>query len=64
MREDKQKNTVVISYVMSSEDGRFKKVKKRLTAKEQVEQIRSKRLIKAIKALANFCVKRTELYPN
>jgi hypothetical protein len=61
MREDKQKNTVVISYIMSSEDGKFKKVKKRLTAKEQVEQIRSKRLIKA---LANFCVKRTELYPN
>ena len=61
MREDKQKNAVVISYIMSSEDGRFKKVKKRLTAKEQVEQIRSKRLIKA---LANFCVKRTELYPN
>jgi hypothetical protein len=61
MREYKPKNAVVISYVMSSEDGRFKKVKKRLTAKEQVEQIRSKRLIKA---LANFCVKRTELYPN
>ena len=61
MRKDKQKNTVVISYVMSSKDGRFKKVKKRLTAKEQVEQIRSKRLIKA---LANFCIKRTELYPN
>jgi hypothetical protein len=39
----------------------MRKVKKRLTAKEQVEQIRSKRLIKA---LANFCVKRTELYPN
>ena len=46
MRKEKPKNVVV---------------KKRLTAKEQVEQIRSKRLIKA---LANFCIKRTELYPN
>tara|TARA_B100000497_G_C7289693_1_gene198907 strand:- start:240 stop:392 length:153 start_codon:yes stop_codon:yes gene_type:complete len=34
---------------------------RRLTAKEQVEKIR---LEKLIKALAKFCVKRVELYPN
>jgi hypothetical protein len=34
---------------------------RRLTAKEQVEKIRSEKLIKA---LAKFCVKRVELYPN
>ena len=46
MRQDKEKNMVVISYVMSSEDGRLKKVKKRLSAKDQVEQIVSKRVVK------------------
>ena len=61
MRKDKQKNMVVISYVMSSEDGRLRKVKKRLSAKDQVEQIQSKRIVKS---LANFCVKRIEKYPN
>ena len=61
MRKDKEKNMVVISYVMSSEDGRLRKVKKRLSAKEQVEQIVSKRVVKS---LANFCAKRIEKYPN
>ena len=61
MRKDKEKNMVVISYVMSSEDGRLRKVKKRLSAKDQVEQIVSKRVVKS---LANFCVKRIEKYPN
>lgn len=61
MRKDKQKNMVVISYVMSSEDGRLRKVKKRLSAKDQVDQIVSKRIVKS---LANFCVKRIEKYPN
>ena len=32
MRKDKQKNAVVISYVMSSEDGRFKKSKKEINS--------------------------------
>jgi hypothetical protein len=61
MRKDKEKNMVVISYIMSSEDGRLKKVKKRVSAKDQVEQIVSKRIIKS---LANFCVKRIEKNPN
>ena len=46
MRKDKEKNMVVISYIMSSEDGRLKKVKKRVSAKDQVEQIVQKRKIK------------------
>ena len=61
MRKDKEKNMVVISYIMSSEDGRLRKVKKRVSAKDQVEQIVSKRIIKS---LANFCVKRIEKNPN
>ena len=61
MRQDKEKNMVVISYIISSEDGRLKKVKKRLSAKDQVEQIQSKRIVKS---LANFCAKRIEKYPN
>jgi predicted secreted protein len=52
---------VVISYIRSSEDGRLKKVKRRLSAKDQVEQIVSKRIVKS---LANFCAKRIEKYPN
>ena len=59
--QDKEKNMVVISYIMSSEDGRLKKVKRRLSAKDQVEQIVSKRVVKS---LANFCAKRIEKYPN
>ena len=52
---------VVISYIISSEEGKLKKVKKRLSAKDQVEQIQSKRIVKS---LANFCAKRIEKYPN
>ena len=61
MRQDKEKNMVVISYIISSEDGKLKKVKKRLSAKDQVEQIQSKRIVKS---LANFFAKRIEKYPN